>query len=236
MTAADHARYAEWDAAYVLGALSPAERREFESHLQACKACRAAVAELGALPGLLGRLDAARGFALLDDEAAQPAAGPPAELVARIERADRARRRRRRFGTGVALAAAAAVAAVLALVLPPILAPSASPAVAAELRPVGDGVPVEADVALTPLAWGTRIDMRCGYHPPPAGADGPYGPVEYAMWIVGRDGEETALSTWRSSAGSEVAVSAGTALDLADIAQIEIRSVAGDQVLLATEL
>ncbi len=25
----DHARFAEWDAAYVVGALSPAERREY---------------------------------------------------------------------------------------------------------------------------------------------------------------------------------------------------------------
>lgn len=236
MTATDHTRYAEWDAAYVLGALSPAERGEFESHLEGCKTCRAAVAEVSALPGLLGRLDAARALATLDDGTADGTPGPPSDLVARIERTDRTRRLRRRLGTGVALAAAAAVAAVLALVLPPIVAPASSPAVAAVLSPVGEEVPVEADVALTPLAWGTRIDMRCGYHPPPAGADGPYGPVEYAMWIVDRDGVETALSTWRSSAGSDVAVSAGTALDLADIAQVEIRSVAGGQVLLAAEL
>ena len=29
----DHARFAEWDSAYVLGALSPAERREYEDCL-----------------------------------------------------------------------------------------------------------------------------------------------------------------------------------------------------------
>ena len=46
MTATDHTRYAEWDAAYVLGALSPAERREFEEHLDECEKCRAAVTEL----------------------------------------------------------------------------------------------------------------------------------------------------------------------------------------------
>ena len=33
--------YAEWDAAYVLGALSPAERLEFEGHLSGCGRCRA---------------------------------------------------------------------------------------------------------------------------------------------------------------------------------------------------
>lgn len=49
--------YAMWDAAYVLGALSCAERREFEAHLGICASCRAAVAELSDLPPLLRVLD-----------------------------------------------------------------------------------------------------------------------------------------------------------------------------------
>jgi anti-sigma factor RsiW len=43
--------YVEYDGAYVLGALSPSEREEFESHLQTCPECRARVAELSDLPG-----------------------------------------------------------------------------------------------------------------------------------------------------------------------------------------
>ena len=39
-------KFAQWDAAYVLGALSPAERREFEEHLASCPSCQAAVSEL----------------------------------------------------------------------------------------------------------------------------------------------------------------------------------------------
>ncbi|MEO8262017.1 MAG: zf-HC2 domain-containing protein [Pseudolysinimonas sp.] len=234
MSAADHTRFAEWDAAYVLGALSPAERREFESHLPGCKICRASIAELGALPGLLGRLDATRAFAVLDDS--EVAAGPPADLVARIERADHTRRTRRRFGTIAGLAAAAAIAAVLALVLPPVITPAPAPAVAAELVPVDATVPVEASIELTPVGWGTRIDMECGYHPGPAGPDGAYGPVEYAMWVVDRQGAETALSTWTSAPEGTVEVSAGTALALADIAQVEVRTVSGDQILLSADL
>jgi len=237
MTATDHIRYAEWDAAYVLGALSPAERHEFESHLEDCERCRAAVAELGALPGLLGRLDAARAFAVLDDAADEDSSvGPPADLVARIERAERSGRLRRLLGTVTGLAAAAAIAAVLAVVLPSVLAPATSPAVAADLAPVSDGVQVQASVELTPVGWGTRIDMDCAYRPTGGGADVAYGPVEYAMWVIDRDGVETALSTWNSTAGSDVAVSAGTSLALVDIAEIEVRTVSGDQVLLAAEL
>ena len=45
------------DGAYVLGALSPAERAQYERHLATCSFCREAVAEIAVLPGLLGRLD-----------------------------------------------------------------------------------------------------------------------------------------------------------------------------------
>lgn len=232
----DHARFAEWDAAYVLGALSPAERREFEEHLDGCAKCRSAVTELSALPGLLGRIDDARAFALLEDAGsdAQPAA--PADLVARIQNRERRDRIRRRIGTAGALVAAAAIAAVLALVLPPVLSPAVQPTFAAELTPTDPSVPVEASIELTSVEWGTRIEMNCGYHPPAPGADGGYAPVSYALWVVDRDGAESSLSTWTASAGGTVSITADTALTLSEIAQLEVRSATGVQVLLSTDV
>ena len=44
------------DAAYVLGALSPAERLEYERHLPTCASCRRSVAQLAGMPGLLARV------------------------------------------------------------------------------------------------------------------------------------------------------------------------------------
>jgi hypothetical protein len=239
MTNPDHARVAEWDAAYVLGALSPAERREFEDHLEECEKCRAAVSELSALPGLLGRIDDARAFALLEDaepDAGQTEPGPPADLVARIQNRDRRDRIRRRIGMGAALAAAAAVAAVLALVLPPALTPAAEPTLATALTPTSAEIPVQARIELTSVGWGTRIDMDCSYRPAAPGPDGGYGPVEYAMWVVARDGTESPLSTWTAAPDGTVHVSAGTALVLADIAEVEVRTASGDRVLLSAEL
>jgi len=49
--------FATWDAAYVLGSLSCAQRREFEAHLGLCASCRAAVAQLSDIPPLLRLLD-----------------------------------------------------------------------------------------------------------------------------------------------------------------------------------
>ncbi|MGY2747744.1 zf-HC2 domain-containing protein [Arthrobacter sp. UYCu723] len=48
--------YREWTGAYVLGALSPSERREFERHLGDCAGCAASVAEFSGLPALLDLL------------------------------------------------------------------------------------------------------------------------------------------------------------------------------------
>ena len=39
-------RFRDWDAAYVLGALSTEDRRAFERHLASCPECAADVAEL----------------------------------------------------------------------------------------------------------------------------------------------------------------------------------------------
>ncbi len=42
-------KYAMWDAAYVLGALSDVDRRELEAYMLGCISCREAVTELTAV-------------------------------------------------------------------------------------------------------------------------------------------------------------------------------------------
>ena len=244
----DHTRYADWDAAYVLGSLSPADRREFEAHLENCKSCRAAVAELSALPGLLGRLDAARAFAVLDPDG--DAGRPPADLVDRIRARDRAQRVRRGVFSAGAVAAAAALAAVLTLTVPALLAsggqpltqptppptsqPSDAPTETVAFVATSDDVPVEATAELSRLAWGTSIRMTCTWHPDPV--NGPYAPVQYALWVTDADGAETALSTWSSGAGDQVVVTAGTAVALDAISRLQVRDASGERVLLDAAL
>jgi hypothetical protein len=53
----DGHKYAQWDAAYVLGSLSEMDRREFDAHLTQCQACQDAVTELSVMPALLSLLD-----------------------------------------------------------------------------------------------------------------------------------------------------------------------------------
>ena len=72
----DGDEFAEWDAAYVLGALGPSDRRAYERHLAGCAACRSAVAELAGLPGLLGTISPAHARALTEGDAGP---GEPAD-------------------------------------------------------------------------------------------------------------------------------------------------------------
>jgi Putative zinc-finger len=63
------ADYPRWDAAYVLGSLSRADRREFEAHLSTCPSCREGVTELSVMPALLAQLSG-------DDVAGMDEGGP----------------------------------------------------------------------------------------------------------------------------------------------------------------
>ena len=65
--------------AYVLGALSPAERAAYERHLAICPVCRETTAELAVLPHLLGRLGSAR-FPGRPLSAVPPSTVPPSTL------------------------------------------------------------------------------------------------------------------------------------------------------------
>lgn len=229
---ADHERYVDWDSAYVLGALSPTERREYERHLESCESCRRSVAELTPIPGLLARLSSDRADALLQDgpdSSAAPAAPRP-ELLDAVRREGRRRRLLRTPLRFAALAAAAAV--VLAAVLVPL----------ALLRPAADAqtvafeavaeLPVTATATLTSVDWGTRIDLDCRYEDA-AASDAPERGWPYALYVVDRDGDRTEISSWRASPGETARLAAATALDLDDIASLEIRSVRSGDVLLA---
>lgn len=203
---AEHERYATWDAAYALGALSTSERAEYERHLADCPRCRDGVAELAPTVALLSRLGAEEAERATD----AGDAGPVRVLAAARER----RRTRRRIGAWAAgIAAAVVVATVVS-----VSALSPRPAEAIALEPV-DGAPVTASVAMSAVPWGTKLDVECEY-------DGTarYGvTAAYALAVIGVDGQSTTLSNWTVTPGATARLSAGTALRKDDIRAIEIR-------------
>jgi Putative zinc-finger len=221
--------FADRDGSYVLGALSPAERLEFEQHLAGCADCARSVRELAGLPGLLARVDPA----VLDEPAPEEPL-PETLLPALLQAVRRTRRRRTLVAAGVAAAALTAVVAIpLSLTRSDDgRTPSAAPPAAAgrAMATVGDA-PVRATIALTPVAWGTRLDLACTYgeageryhHLPPS--------VTYGLFVRTRDGRTEEVGTWRSLEGRTMRLTAATAAPRQDIASVEVRTAKGRPVL-----
>lgn len=221
------------DAAYVLGALSPEDRVAFERHLPTCLDCARSVRELAGLPGLLARVP----VEILDPDR-QPPPVPDTLLPALLRRARRSQRRRSWVTAGlVGVAAAATVAAIGFATLggddsPPSAAPAPSAASTAPpeaMRPVGDE-PISGWVSLTEVGWGTRLDLTCSY----ADQSDDYGDPSwstYTMLVHRADGTVEQVASWKALPGRTMHLSAATAVDPDDITSIEVRTSAGEQVL-----
>ncbi|MCA5894474.1 zf-HC2 domain-containing protein [Isoptericola sp. NEAU-Y5] len=246
--------YREWDAAYVLGALGPAERRDFEEHLAGCDACRAAVAELAGMPGLLGSVPAEDVPAALGTAARAPdAADGRATVVPLSGLVHAARRTRRRRRTLTAVAASAllvgGVGAGLALggspdggsapgVAPSTTVPAAG-AATLELEPVGTSG-VRATLTATPRAWGTHLEWSCTYPETssagPSGRYDPAAPVGYELVLVDGAGERTVAATWTGTWPSSEELDAASAKLLSDLVSVEIAVEGSDEPLASAEL
>lgn len=220
------------DAAYVLGALSPVERLDFEKHLPGCDTCTRSVRELAGLPGLLGRVEASVLERPPVDEAI------PDTLLPGLSRdVRRARLRRTLAAAGLAAAVAAGAVTVVSQVgdgdgsAPAVAGPDSTPSgvVSLTMDPVGD-VPVRASVTLEQVTWGTRLGLTCTYDTdsveyelPPA--------VHYTLFVLTRDGSKEQVGSWRSVDGKTMQLSAATAANRDDIASVEVRLPDGQVVL-----
>ena len=217
------------DAAYVLGALSPADRRDYEDHLRDCAYCRASVQRLAGMPGLLALTTAS---AVEDPEPEVP----PTILPKLLERA-RAERRRRQRVTGGLLAASVAALLVLAGILivqrtgepNPVAggdvttstssqAPTttAPPNVTGEMTQLQPGE-MTASIELTDKRWGTSITVVCH--------DG--GEIEpdvaYDLAVIDVDGESSDVGAWLAVPGANYRIPAATSLTRDRIAALEVR-------------
>jgi hypothetical protein len=208
------------DGAYVLGALSPAERAEFERHLSGCASCRESVANLAVLPGLLGRLDPARAVALREDQA--PVAIPATVLQRVLTAAGRQRRRarRRRIVLATTLAAVVMVLLVGVGVAVHLRDVQPSPPIAmSAMRPASaEWIPVGADVGVVPDAGGSRLVMTCWY------ASGYEGRWVLRLVVIPRaGGDAETIGTWTADPGAKVTVSGRTHLTPDEIGRVELR-------------
>jgi len=226
--------FAHLDGSYVLGALSPAERREFEEHLTGCEACARSVRELAGLPGLLARVEPG----VLEDP---PGEDPVPETLLPSLLSEVRRRRHRRVLTTSGLAAAAAVLVTVGAGVTVGLAnngstPTATPSVTTSATPTGRpmvavrDVGMQASLALQSVAWGTRLDLSCRYAPAATVYGGEH-PAAYSLVVHTRDGRSQQVATWRSIPGHTMQLSAATSTARANISSVEVHAAGGATVL-----
>jgi len=226
--AAEHERVADWDAAYVLGALDPEDRRAYERHVATCDRCRDAVADLAGMPALL---------ALVPSD--EVPGGAPADTSADVVDLDAvaARLRRgqvRRRWTAAAVAAGLLVVgggagwAVSSAVSSDGGTSVSAAATTLSLAPVG-GSGVTAQLSMDAVAWGTRVSWSCHY--PDAAtstAGGPYATgaasaATYALVLLDGSGRATTVGTWEATGTGATGLHASTSLAKQDVTSVEIR-------------
>jgi hypothetical protein len=219
-------QYVLWDGAYVLGALSDADRCEYEAHLRDCRSCHQSVEELRGLPALLGHLSADE-VAAIDDGVSETLAPSRGQMLT----SPPARASRRRRVTRVAiLTTAAAVIALGGLAGTQFHWGSTASVRRAESSAVTmtavAATELTATVAVTGHDWGTQIEMNCTY-PVEVSASAPDADEpsrKLAMVVVGRDGSQDRLATWMAVDGVRATPAGSTSMPIDQIATVEIVS------------
>jgi anti-sigma factor RsiW len=230
---ADSHDYATWDAAYVLGSLSSADRREYETHLSACPACSQSVSELSGIPALLSKVDGDTVAAMdIDGHAAAPEPAP--NLLPSLMMEVRRRRRRSRMVTWSTGAAAAVLLSVGLFVGLPGQHPTSSPPQASvsalQMDQVGTTA-LASTVSLSSQHWGTYIDLSCVCLAPVTARHD-----KLAMVVVSRDGTHTQLATWVADPGHTANPAGSISTPVDQIAAVQVVSADNGHVLLQRSL
>ena len=200
------------DGAYVLGALSPAERAAYERHLATCSFCREAVADIAVLPGLLGRLDPDDFERLLqpDFPPPRPTANRTPDLVTAAQRTRRRERKRIRVRVLSTAAAAACLALVIGVgmvfAMGPRNDPTPPPGPTVAMNPVSPEIPVSAKINLTGTPGGTKINLVCFYNDKDADEKA----YTIRLMAYGPDEEQEQLGSWVAAPGKEFSMAGVT--------------------------
>lgn len=229
------------DAAYVLGALSPADRAAYEDHLKTCHDCQASVRRLAGMPGLL---------ALARPDTASESAPVPATLLPSLTaRVLRYRRRRVRVIGGLIAASLVVMIALVGSLLFRVPADSttaADPSSSATtpgptsatpvptstaqvdetdlMTPVVPG-PMSASLELVDKKWGTAITVICQYEQDIDDS------IAYDLTVIDVDGHLASGGSWRAVPGATSRVAAATSIPREQIASLEIRLPDGRTIL-----
>ena len=224
---------AEWDAAYVLGALSLEDRRTYESYLAAHPARAVELTELAGMPGILNALSRDEAVALTDLAGAAPAEPRPDNVASLAHEAAKRRRRSRRTWLAAAVASAAALLIAGGVVGATVFPRSPAPVQAVALQPM-QPTPrggLTAQLAVTEKKWGTELNWACSYT-----KDWSKNVNSYDIVVTTRDGVQTAVGSWKPAGDEATGLSAATSIPTSQIRSVDIRVTGSDEPLAITTL
>ena len=207
--------------AYVLGALSAAERAEVERHLAGCAGCRDELAGLAGLPGLLGQLDATA-VQHLETLQAVPAGELADRAVQALHRQRRLDHRRGRVRTAAAALAVAAVAATVIGALWPARHEQSPPALGRTLSATSTSTGVHGVLQVSQRTWGTALHLTLRGVPPG---------THCTLVTVLTDGQRQRGGSWRASYEGTASVDAAADASPAQLARVEVVDAQGSTLV-----
>jgi hypothetical protein len=219
---------AEWDAAYVLGALNLEDRRTFENYLAANPERNAELDEIAAMPDILSVLSRDEALALTDI-VDSPAEVPRGDNVASLAYAAAARQRRsRRTGLAVFVAAAATLAIIGGVVGATVFPRTTGTVQTVAMAPMQPGARegLTAELAVTEKKWGTELHWACQYTKPWS-----RDVTSYDIVVTTKDGAQTTVGSWRPAGDEATGLSAATSIPTSDIRSVDIRVSGTDEPL-----
>lgn len=207
--------------AYLLGALSPAERAEVEHHLGGCSDCRTELAALAGLPGLLARLDATDVEHLESFQVATDGRLLDRTLLELTRR----RRVQRRHSRLLAVAAAIIVAILTATAFTTLRASETNETRQAQGRTVSatnatSGV--HAVVAVQQKLWGTALHLSLRGVPPGTRCE---------LIAVLTDGRRQTAGAWQASYEGTASIDAATDARPDQLASVEVVTRTGTRLV-----
>jgi hypothetical protein len=196
---------------YVLGAADASERLRVEAHLPGCAACRAELARLAPLPGLLARVPPDLRPAAPVSAQASAQRGPFPRLPAR----DRPRQSRPRWAAALAAVAAAVAGLAGGHLLAPRGGASQPSAPAMTVSGANPAAHIRAAAALTATSWGTSIRLRVSGLP-----------LNVQCWLVvrSRSGQSEVAGVWDAWSPGPVTVPGSAAWRPSDIASLQVKT------------
>ena len=222
-------KYREWDAAYVLGALSTDDRREYERHLAGCVSCTTAVAEFAGMPGLLMKIDANTAQTLATVPANENVFALPLEPIQSLARAALKRKASLRKKMAAGWAVAASLIMVIGFLVGSQLSsgkniagsPGSSVALGVKVSMVAiEKNSMAVDMRMASKRWGTQFTWNCIYGNDELSSTKP---ESYDLVVTDTAGVATTVASWMQVGTSAKGLIASTGIPIPKIKSIEVQ-------------